>query len=49
LAANLSGVQKQRVAAARALVVRPDAVFTDQFTVALDRQAAGTVVQNLKA
>lgn len=48
LPANLSGGQKQRVAVARALVSRPDIVFADEPTAALDKESGLAVVRMLK-
>ena len=45
---ELSGGQQQRVALARALVTRPDAVFLDEPTGALDIRTARQVLQMLR-
>lgn len=48
LPARLSGGQQQRVAVARALVTRPEIVFADEPTAALDPRSAGHVLKLLR-
>jgi putative ABC transport system ATP-binding protein len=48
LPSQLSGGQQQRVAIARALVTRPNIVFADEPTGALDSRASETVLETLR-
>lgn len=48
LPAQLSGGQQQRVAVARALVTRPEIIFADEPTAALDPRSAGHVLKLLR-
>ncbi len=44
---EISGGQKQRTAAARALIMKPSIVFADEPTGALDSKAAAALLENL--